>query len=115
MIQVKRVYEGVAKYDGYRILVDRLWPRGIKKEQSGIDLWLKEIAPSAALRAWFSHDPKKWNSFFKKYQNELNLKEADLKRIEQLEEENGVVTLLYSAKNESYNNATALRDILKLR
>ena len=115
MIQIKRVYESASKDDGYRILVDRLWPRGIKKEGSAIDLWLKEIAPSAALRKWFSHDPKKWPSFFDKYQNELKGKEAELKKIEQMEKDKGVITLLYSAKNENYNNATALRDVLKVR
>lgn len=115
MIHIKRVYENAAKDDGYRILVDRLWPRGIKKEGSAIDLWLKEIAPSAALRKWFSHDPKKWHSFFAKYQNELKVKEAELKKIEQLEKEKGVVTLLYSARNANYNNAIVLRDVLKPR
>lgn len=115
MIQIKRVYESAAKDDGYRILVDGLWPRGMKKEKSAIDLWMKEIAPSAALRKWFSHDPNKWRSFLNKYHKELKEKDGELKKIEQLEKEKGVVTLLYSAKNQNYNNAIALRDILKLR
>jgi uncharacterized protein YeaO (DUF488 family) len=115
MIKVKRVYNSPAKEDGIRILVDRLWPRGISKEKAKADLWLKEIAPSNDLRKWFSHDPKKWEKFKEKYEKELKDKEELLRKIKQMEREKGIVTLLYSAKDEEYNNAVALSAILGKR
>ena len=111
MIKIKRIYENESDDDGYRILVDRIWPRGVSKERSKIDLWLKEIAPSTSLRKWFSHDPKKWNAFRNKYALELkSSKEVD--EVIQLLKRNRVVTLVYSAKDEDHNQAIVLRDFL---
>jgi uncharacterized protein YeaO (DUF488 family) len=98
MIRIKRIYNEAAEEDGFRILVDRLWPRGIKKEKARIDLWLKEVAPSSELRKWFSHDPAKWEEFKKKYEKELATKQQLLKQIILIEEEKGTVTLLYWRK-----------------
>ncbi len=111
-IKVKRVYEKSEKEDGYRILVDRLWPRGISKDEAKINMWLKEIAPSNELRKWFSHDPAKWNSFMEKYKRELEGKKEIIEQIKALEKENGIVTFLYSAKDEKHNNAIALKNII---
>ena len=112
MIKIKRIYEKRFKEDGYRILVDRLWARGLTKEKAGVDLWLKEIAPSNELRKWYSHDPAKWNDFRKKYKEELKDKEELLNRIKELENKKTIVTLLFSSKEERLNNATALKEIL---
>lgn len=112
MIKIKRIYDPPEKDDGFRILVDRLWPRGVSKAKAKIDLWLKEVAPSDDLRNWFSHDPKKWEGFKKKYEVELAGKRELLQNILQAEKENKTVTLLYSAKNEEYNQAVALHSIL---
>lgn len=113
MIKIKRIYEKKSKDDGYRILIDGLWPRGITKEEAGVDLWLKDIAPSAGLRKWFSHDPKKWNSFRKRYELELKSKQQTIETVNQLRKEKGVITFLYSAKNETFNNAIALVELFK--
>lgn len=113
MIKIKRVYEPSADEDGYRILIDRLWSRGLTKEKAGIDLWLKEIAPSDELRKWFSHDPEKWEEFRNRYEKELANKQELLRKIMQLEKEKGVVTLLYSTKETEHNNAVALQGFLK--
>ena len=104
---VKRVYEPYHKNDGYRILVDRLWPRGLTKEHAHVDLWLKEIAPSDALRKWFAHDPAKWNGFLKKYKEEIEQNPVKEELLE-LTNEHKRITFLYSTKEENYNNATAL-------
>jgi uncharacterized protein YeaO (DUF488 family) len=113
MIRIKRIYDPATKEDGFRILVDRLWPRGIKKETAKIDLWLKEVAPSGELRKWFSHDPEKWEEFKKKYSKELAAKQELLKEIRRIEKEKGTVTLLYSARDEEHNNAVTLRGVLE--
>lgn len=113
MIKIKRIYERPNGEDGFRILVDRLWPRGLLKDKAKVNLWLREIAPSNELRKWFSHDVEKWEDFQKRYKNEVEHKEWLLHRIKQLEREKGVVTLLYSAKNEKHNNAIVLNDILQ--
>jgi uncharacterized protein YeaO (DUF488 family) len=115
MIRIKRIYEKKSKEDGYRILIDRLWPRGITKEEAGVDLWLKEISPSAGLRKWFSHDPKKWEAFRKRYELELKSKGTQIETLNQLEKEKGIITLLYSAKNEKYNNAIVLAGLFAKR
>lgn len=112
MIKIKRIYEPVDKADGYRVLVDRLWPRGIKKETAGIELWLKEIAPSTELRKWFNHDPEKWESFRKKYYAELKGNPA-VKEMKAVLKKHTVTTLLYSAKNEDYNQAIVLAEYLR--
>ncbi len=112
-IKVKRAYEKPEKSDGFRILVDRLWPRGLTKEKAKIDLWLKEIAPRNELRKWFNHDPVKWNLFKEKYKKELIEENRDLiEQIEKVEKENNTITLLYSAKDEKHNNAVALAEVL---
>jgi uncharacterized protein YeaO (DUF488 family) len=113
MIRVKRVYEEPAKDDGYRILVDRLWPRGLTKERARVDLWMKEIAPSDALRKWYGHEPEKWPEFEKRYHAELAKKKALLAEIQRLEREHGKVTLLFGRKDEKQNQAVVLASILK--
>lgn len=110
-IQIKRVYEKPLKEDGKRILVDRLWPRGLTKEKASIDLWLKEIAPSTELRKWFGHDPGKWNEFQKRYCQELKNNESEVSLLkEQLK--HGKVTLVYGAKDEEHNEALVLTEWL---
>ena len=113
MIRVKRVYEDESKDDGYRILVDRLWPRGLTKEKAHVDLWMKEIAPSDALRKWFGHEPEKWPEFEKRYRAELAKKKELFTEIKQLEEEHGKVTLLFGRKDEKQNQAVVLASMLK--
>ena len=111
-IRTKRVYEKREKGDGKRILVDRLWPRGLTKEKADIDLWLKEIAPSTALRKWFGHDPGKWQQFQKKYQDELkNNNEQVALLMEQAK--TGVITLVYGARDQEHNEALVLKDWLE--
>lgn len=112
-IKVKRIYEGPKKSDGFRILVDRLWPRGMKKDQAAIDLWLKDIAPSDSLRKWFSHDPKKWPEFQKRYAKELTDKQELIDTIKK-EAKRKTVTLLFGTKEIEYNNAVALRNFIVL-
>lgn len=113
MLKTKRIYDEPGKDDGFRVLVDRLWPRGVSKEKAHLDLWLKEIAPSDALRRWFGHDPKRWTGFFEKYQKELARKAELVRQIEQLEQDHGSVTLLYSAQDALHNQAVALRQFLQ--
>ena len=113
MIQIKRVYEQRGEEDGYRILIDRLWPRGVSKEKAGVDLWLKEIAPSTELRKWYGHDPEKWNEFKKRYRKELADNKELIKQIADLEKEHGKVTLLFAAKEKEYSQAVVLIDLLK--
>ncbi len=110
-IKTKRVYDKYENSDGKRILVDRLWPRGIKKEEARIDEWLKDIAPSNSLRKWYSHDPEKWNEFKKKYYSELRDKKELLQSLIKKGEKN--ITLVYSSKELKYNNATALKEYLE--
>lgn len=113
MIRIKRVYEEPAKQDGYRILVDRLWPRGLTKERAKVDLWVKEIAPSDALRKWFGHEPEKWPEFAKRYRSELAKKKDLLKEVKKLEREHGNLTLLYGRKDEKQNQAVLIASALK--
>lgn len=112
MIKIKRVYEEPEKSDGFRILIDRLWPRGESKEKARIDLWLKDIAPSDELRKWFEHDPGKWEEFKKRFFDELKDKKELLDEII-VRARRGAVTLLYGAKEERYNNAVALKEYLE--
>ena len=114
MLNIKRVYEKAEKNDGVRILIDRLWPRGLSKEKARIDIWLKEIAPSDQLRHWFSHDPGKWGGFKKRYFKELGGKQELVSQILQ-QARKAAVTLLYGAKEGRYNNAVALQEYLKTR
>jgi uncharacterized protein YeaO (DUF488 family) len=110
-IKVKRVYEEPKATDGVRILVDRLWPRGLKKENAQIDYWLKDLAPSTALRQWFNHDEKKWVAFQKRYAKELADKQALIDSIQSSAKEH-TVTLLFGSKEMVCNNAVALRNFL---
>ena len=111
-IKLKRVYETPIKADGFRILVDRLWPRGIAKEKARVDLWLKDIAPSTELRIWFGHDPAKWAEFQKRYERELLQNEPALENLRRIIKEEKKVTLLFAASDEIHNNAVALRTFL---
>ena len=112
LLKVKRIYETASSDDGKRILVDRLWPRGIKKSEVKIDEWLKEIAPSDELRKWFAHDPSKWQAFKRKYAHEIEEK-SDLIQQLRKESEREAVTLVYSAKDNEHNNAVALKEIIE--
>lgn len=114
MIRVKRVYEQPSDRDGFRVLVDRLWPRGIRKSEVKLDLWLKEIAPEDKLRKWFSHDPEKWEGFRKCYLEELEQKEEYIQELLEKARESDL-TLLYAAKDEAFNNAVVLKEYLESR
>ncbi|MBE0517413.1 MAG: DUF488 domain-containing protein [Methanophagales archaeon] len=114
VIKVKRAYDKPTEDDGVRILVDRLWPRGIRKEKAEVDLWLKDIAPSNELRKWFSHDPTKWDEFKRRYFKELDNK-SDLVALILNEAQESVVTLLFGAKTEQFNNAVALKSYVEER
>ncbi|BEH11975.1 MULTISPECIES: DUF488 domain-containing protein [Geobacter] len=111
MVRVKRIYDEPATEDGTRVLVDRLWPRGIAKDKARIDEWLKEIAPSDELRQWFGHDPARWDEFRERYRQELDAKAELLDGLRKLVA-GGTVTLLFAAKDEKHNNAVVLKDIL---
>jgi len=110
-IKTKRIYAPAADSDGFRILVDRLWPRGIKKQEAHIDLWLKEVAPSTELRKWFNHEPEKWEQFMKKYRAELK-GAAAFEELTTLAEKHRILTLLYGAKDEQHNQAEVLEQFL---
>lgn len=111
-IKLKRVYEKYDKNDWYRILVDRLWPRGLKKEDLKIDLWLKDIAPSNDLRKWFWHKEDNWEEFSEKYKKELDKKKEILNQIRVLEKSNKIITFLYWAKDKIHNQAVVLKNYL---
>jgi len=113
MIRLKRVYEPASNEDGWRVLVDRLWPRGMTKEAVKIDLWMKDIAPSDTLRKSFGHEVKKWPVFQKRYQNELKKKAPLLAELKGMEKEHKIVTLLFGAKDEEHNQAVVLANMLK--
>jgi uncharacterized protein YeaO (DUF488 family) len=111
-IKTKRVYEKLSTNDGSRLLIDRVWPRGLKKEQLALDGWLKDVAPSDRLRKWFAHDPRKWKEFRRRYFAELSVKTDKWAFIlERARDSN--VTLLYSARDTEHNNATALKEFLE--
>jgi uncharacterized protein YeaO (DUF488 family) len=114
MLRLKRVYEPAERSDGRRILVDRLWPRGLSKERAALDEWMKEIAPSTELRRWFSHDPAKWSDFQKRYRKELRTR-ADLVREIATRASRGRVTLLYGARDEAHNEAVVLAAVARSR
>ncbi|MFB9972416.1 DUF488 family protein [Allobacillus sp. SKP2-8] len=113
-VQVKRIYEKSAKSDGKRVLVDGIWPRGVSKEEANLDEWLKEIAPSDDLRKWFDHDPDKFDSFKKKYKEELQSDEEQKKAYSELQKmiQKEDVTLLTATKEEEYNHAQVLKSLL---
>lgn len=107
--RIKRVYELPDKHDGRRILVDRLWPRGLTKEKASIDLWLKDIAPSTELRKWFDHDPGRWEEFKERYLAELKGNSEQIQLLKQ-ELDKGIVTLVYGAKDEEHNQAVVIQE-----
>lgn len=111
-IHLKRAYAAPSEKDGRRILVDRLWPRGIKKEELDIDFWMKEVAPSSELRRRFGHDPQKWEEFRSRYFRELDERPDAVEKLME-EAKKGPVTLVFAAKNERHNNAVALAEYLK--
>ncbi len=112
MIKIKRVYEEADEGDGFRVLVDRLWPRGLSKDKAKVDMWLKDIAPSDALRKWFAHDPGKWTEFKHRYFQELKDKKELVDMIIE-KSRSKTVTLLYGTKEERYNNAVALKEYIE--
>ena len=111
MVRIKRIYDPPAPADGTRVLVDRLWPRGLAKDEARIDEWLKEIAPSDELRKWFGHDPARWEEFRERYRRELEARTEILDRLRALAGK-GTVTLLFAAKDEKHNNAVVLKELL---
>ncbi|MEZ2331955.1 DUF488 domain-containing protein [Mesorhizobium sp. RCC_202] len=111
-IAVKRIYEAPDKADGQRVLVDRIWPRGVRKEDAALTLWLKEIAPSDELRKWFGHEPERWVEFQKRYRAELERNEEAVAQLRNVLRA-GKVTLLYGAHDEAHNNAVALAEYLR--
>lgn len=113
-VRVKRVYDEPDAADGTRVLVDRLWPRGIGREQVAADLWLKEAAPTDALRKWYGHDPGRWELFRQKYRAELARRGAILRMLGELRRR-GPLTLIYSARDTAHNNAVVLREVLEDR
>lgn len=113
MIRIARIYEPPQKNDGWRVLVDRLWPRGVRKEAARVDEWMKEIAPSNELRKWFAHQANRWAEFQKRYRAELGRKKELIEMLRAMEKKHGAVTLLFAAKDEEHNQAIVLRGLLK--
>lgn len=113
-IRLQRAYDEPSPHGGPRILVDRLWPRGVSREDADLALWLRSVAPSEELRTWYDHDPARWEEFRRRYRSELRTREPELQRLETLARE-GPVTLVYAAKDERRNNAVVLREVLRER
>ena len=112
MIKIRRIYDQAEPGEGYRVLVDGLWPRGISKEKACWDEWMREVAPGNELRKWYGHDPSRWETFRERYRQELGSRNDLLLRLRDLERAHGTLTLLYSSKEQSINNAVALREFL---
>ncbi|MGD1119718.1 MAG: DUF488 family protein [Dehalococcoidales bacterium] len=112
MIKLKRAYATPEKEDGFRILVERLWPRGLTKDRARIDLWLKDVAPSSELRTWYSHDVEKWKEFVKRYDDELKQK-PDLIDLLKKKDKAGTVTFVFAARDEQHNSALALKTFIE--
>ena len=112
VIKTKRIYEEPSPDDGVRILVDRLWPRGIRRAEAQVDRWLKDIGPSTALRKWFGHDPARWDEFKRRYFDELDQKPAGVKELRTTAAKKKI-TLLFGARDRRYNNAVCLREYLE--
>jgi uncharacterized protein YeaO (DUF488 family) len=110
-IAIKRVYDAPEKADGFRVLVDRVWPRGVSKKKAAVDFWMKEIGPSTELRKWFGHKPERWDEFRKRYHDELKEKRDLLDQL-RAHAEKGRLTLVYSARDEARNQAMVLREVL---
>ena len=115
MIKIRRIYEPEEPGEQYRVLIDRLWPRGISKEKAGWDKWMKEIAPSDQLRKWYNHAPEKWEEFKDLYEKELTDKQDQLNELKTLEIKYKTLTLLYSSREKELNNAAALKEFLMKR
>jgi uncharacterized protein YeaO (DUF488 family) len=113
-IQMKRVYDEPSEADGQRILIDRLWPRGLSKAKAKVDLWLKAVAPSTPLRQWFGHDPEKWEEFKQRYTDELDQNSEAVAQLRALLAQ-GTVTLLYGAKDQEHNDAVVLQEYVEKR
>lgn len=111
-VKIKRVYEPPDSADGVRVLVDRLWPRGLTKEKASIDLWLKDLAPSVELRKWFDHDPAKWEEFRQRYLGEIRENKEQTRLLSQALEK-GPVTLVYGAKDMEHNDAVVLQEFVR--
>lgn len=113
-VKIKRVYEEKSTEDGKRVLVDRVWPRGVSKEKAALDEWFKEIGPTKELRQWFNHDPEKYEAFKTSYKKELQDGEqkAEYDKLKAIEKESDTVTLVYSAKDEEHNQAQVLKEML---
>ncbi len=112
MVRIRRIYDPEKPNEGYKVLVDRLWPRGISKDKATWDEWMKETAPSQELRKWFHHDPEKWEQFKQLYKNELAEKQDELRKLKALEKKYEVLTLVYAAKDELHNNAVVLKELI---
>jgi uncharacterized protein YeaO (DUF488 family) len=111
-VQTKRIYEDPEPEDGTRVLIDRLWPRGVSKEDAALDCWIKDIAPSDELRQWFDHDPERWEEFRERYRHELTHQQDIIDELRELADEEAV-TLLYAAKDDDHNNAIILQEVLE--
>lgn len=111
-IKLKRIYEPKENADGLRILVDRLWPRGIKKEEANVDMWMKDIAPSSTLRKWFAHDATKWNTFKTKYKAELK-QSKNIENLLSSLQQHKTITLVYAAKDTKHNHAIVIKEFLE--
>jgi uncharacterized protein YeaO (DUF488 family) len=114
-VTTKRIYAQPSESDGYRVLVDRLWPRGVRKADAGIDLWLRDVAPSTELRRWFGHDVERWPEFVERYSRELEGNAGLLDTLADIERQQGTLTLLYAARDEAHNEAQVLADVLRHR
>ncbi len=110
-VQTKRIHDPIEPTDGLRVLVDGLWPRGVRKEAASWDLWLRPVAPSATLRRWFAHDPSRWDEFRRRYRDELHAS-GELTRLREVVTAHGRMTLVYSARDRQHNQAVALRELL---
>lgn len=113
MVRIARIYESARHDDGWRVLVDRLWPRGVKKEKARVNEWMKEVAPSDRLRKWFGHKAQRWEQFERRYRAELAKKKEMIGRLAAMEKKHGTLTLLFGAKDREHNQAVVLRNVLK--
>ncbi len=114
-VRLKRVYESLDPGDGYRVLVERLWPRGMSKERARVDLWLKEAGASPALRTWYGHDPERWEEFRRKYFEEMRMQPEVIKELREVIRTHDTVTFLFAAHDTEHNNALALKEFLEQR
>jgi len=115
MVRIARIYEAAGKDDGWRVLVDRLWPRGVKKEKARVDEWMKQVAPSDELRKWFGHKAERWKEFERRYRAELAKKKELIQILAAMENKHGTVTLLFGAKDREHNQAVVLCQVLKAK